>query len=271
MRLTRYERNQITAISHWKADKPSLFFRTFGVALSPATRIINKIVPEAAVRVVLDFSSSAAGWLTGSHDILRDAGVFSVENLKTHDLEVSDTLADEVHNWAIGLASAEGFATGATGLPGLALDIPAITVLALRTIHKIGVCYGFEVKTKRDNDFVLAILAVSGANGMGEKVAALATLRTVEVAIAKQTGKHRGQTAATREMGQEAGSIGIKGLATRQLGINLTKRKILQAIPAVGALVGATVNGWYIKEIGWAARRAFQERWLLENRKVVEI
>ena len=49
------------------------------------------------------------------------------------------------------------------------------------------------------------------------------------------------------------------------------ERKILQAIPAVGALVGATVNGWYIKEIGWTARRAFQVRWLIENRKVVEI
>ena len=65
-------------------------------------------------------------------------------------------------------------------------------------------------------------------------------------------------------------SYRIKSLA-KQLGINLTKRKALQAIPAIGALVGASVNGWYIKEVGWAARRAFQERWLLENHKIIEI
>jgi len=51
----------------------------------------------------------------------------------------------------------------------------------------------------------------------------------------------------------------------------LTKRKALQAIPAIGALIGASVNGWYIKEVGWTARRAFQERWLLENHKIIEI
>jgi hypothetical protein len=132
------------------------------------------------------------------------------------------------------------------------------------------VCYGFEVKTKQDKEFVLGILAASGANEMEEKLAALTTLRTVEVAIAKQTWKQLGQKAATNTMGKEAGVIGIKSLA-KQLGINLTKRKALQAIPAIGAFVGASVNGWYIKEVGWAARRAFQERWLVENQRVIKI
>ena len=270
MHLTKYEHDQVKQIKKWKAEEPSVVSKTFGVILSPVTWLINKIIPEAAIRGVLDFSSSAAEWLTDTKDILRDAGVTSVSDLKTHDLEKSDNLANEVHNWAVGLATAEGGATGAFGLPGMAVDIPAVIVLALRTIHKIGVCYGFEVNTKHDKEFVLAVLAASGANEMGEKLAALTTLRTVEVAIAKQTWKQLSQKAATSQMSKEAGIIGIKSLA-KQLGINLTKRKALQAIPAIGALVGASVNGWYIKEVGWAARRAFQERWLVENEKVIEI
>ena len=270
MHLTKYEHDQVKQIKKWKAEEPSVVSKTFGVILSPVTWLINKIIPEAAIRGVLDFSSSAAEWLTDTKDILRDAGVTSVSDLKTHDLEKSDNLANEVHNWAVGLATAEGGATGAFGLPGMAVDIPAVIVLALRTIHKIGVCYGFEVNTKHDKEFVLAVLAASGANEMGEKLAALTTLRTVEVAIAKQTWKQLSQKAATSQMSKEAGIIGIKSLA-KQLGINLTKRKALQAIPAIGALVGASVNGLYIKEVGWAARRAFQERWLVENEKVIEI
>ena len=270
MHLTKYEHDQVKEIMKWKAEEPSVVSKTFGIILSPVTWLIQKIIPVAAIRGVLDFSSSAAEWLTDTNDILRDAGVSSVADLKTHDLEKSDNLANEVHNWAIGLATAEGGATGAVGLPGIVLDIPAVIVLALRTIHKIGVCYGFEVHTKHDREFVLAILAASGANEMGEKLAALTTLRTIEVAIAKQTWKQLGQKAATNQMGKEAGIIGIKSLA-KQLGINLTKRKALQAIPAIGALVGASVNGWYIKEVGWAARRAFQEKWLVENQKVIEI
>lgn len=219
---------------------------------------------------MLDFSSFAAEWLTDTKDILRDAGVLSVSDLKTFDLEKSDNLANKVHNWAIGVATAEGGATGAVGLLGMAVDIPAVIVLALRTIHKIGICYGFEVKTKHDKEFVLAILAASAANEMGEKLAALTTLRSVEVAISKQTWKQLSQKAATNQMGKEAGIVGIKSLA-KQLGINLTKRKALQAVPAIGALVGASVNGWYIKEVGWAARHAFQEKWLVESQKIIEV
>jgi hypothetical protein len=40
---------------------------------------------------------------------------------------------------------------------------------------------------------------------------------------------------------------------------------------ALGAVVGAAVNGWYIKEVGWAARRAYQERWLVENHKATDV
>ena len=270
MRLSNYEHGQVKAIKKWKAEEPSVVSKAFGIILSPVTWLINKIIPEAAIRGVLDFSSLASELLTDTKDILRDSGVSSVSDLKTHDLEKSDSLANEVHNWAIGLATMEGGATGASGLLGMAFDVPAVIVLALRTIHKIGMCYGFEVKTKHDKEFVLAVLAVSGANEMGEKLAALTTLRAIEVAIAKQTWKQLGQKAATNQMGKEAGIIAIKNLA-KQLGINLTKRKALQAIPAIGALVGASANGWYINEVGWAARHAFQEKWLVENQKIIEI
>jgi uncharacterized protein (DUF697 family) len=270
MQLTKYEKKQVAEIREWKLEEPTVVSKALGVVLSPLTWLVEKIIPEAAIRGVLDFSSSAADWLTDTKDILRDAGVSSVAELKDHDLEISDDLANEVHNWAIGIAATEGAATGAAGVFGMAADIPAIIVIALRTIHKIGVCYGFEVKTKQDREFVLAILATSGANDMQEKTAALITLRMIEVAIAKRTWKELAQHAATNQMGKEAGLIAIKNLA-KQLGVNLTKRKALQAIPAIGALVGGSVNGWFIKEVGWAARRAFQERWLIESHKVIEV
>jgi hypothetical protein len=268
--LSKYELQQINSIKKWKAEEPSVISKSLGVILSPATWLINKIIPEAAIRGALDFSSSTAELLTDTNDIKRDAKVGSIDKLKTKDLELSDKLANAVHNWAIAIASAEGGGTGATGIAGITVDIPAIIILALRTIHKIGVCYGFEVKTKEDKEFILSVLAASGANDMTEKVAALTTLRSVEVTISKTTWKSMTQKAVQKKMSKEAGIIGIRNLG-KQLGINLTKRKALQAIPAIGAIVGASVNGWYIKEVGWAARRVFQERWLIENGKIIDI
>ncbi len=75
------------------------------------------------------------------------------------------------------------------------------------------------------------------------------------------------EKASGLQLSKEGGIIAIKNLA-KQLGINITKRKAMQAVPLIGAAVGASVNGWYVKDVGWAARRAFQERWLVDNKKV---
>lgn len=270
MKTSKYEKTQIVEIEKWKREEPSVISQSFGIILSPVTWLINKIIPVAAIRGAIDFSSSTAQWLTDSADIIRDGKVENIEELKSKDLDLSDTLANEVHNWAVGIGATVGAGTGAAGLPGLTVDIPAVITLALRTIHKIGVCYGYEARSKLDKDFILGVLSASGANDMSEKLAALTLLRSIEVTIARQTWKAIGQKAATEAMSREAAIIGLKQLAS-QLGINLTKRKALQAIPAIGAAVGATVNGWYIKEVGWAARRAFQERWLIDNQKIVDI
>jgi hypothetical protein len=150
------------------------------------------------------------------------------------------------------------------------VDVPLIISFALRTIHGIGLAYGFKLETEDERQFALGILSAGGANSIEEKIAALTMLRSIEVTIAKQTWKKMAEQAAKETFGKEAGILAIRNLA-KQLGINLTKRKALQSIPFISAGIGASVNGWYVKDIGWAARRAFQERWLIHNRKIIDI
>jgi len=269
-RANAYERNQATKIVKWKEEEPGVISEGFGVILAPLVWLVRQVVPEAAMRAALDSVNSLGEWLADTGDIKREGGVSKISDLRSKDMKLSDSIADEVQNWAIGCAVAEGAVTGAGGILTAPVDIPAIMTIATRTIHKIGLCYGFECKTKRDRDFVLGILAASGANEMAEKVAALTVLRSIQVTIAKVTWKRMAQIAARQQLSKEGAIIAIKNLA-KQLGINLTKRKALAAIPFVGAFVGGSVNGWYIKEVGWAARRVFQERWLVHNRKNVAL
>ena len=67
--------------------------------------------------------------------------------------------------------------------------------------------------------------------------------------------------AAEQAMSKEAAIIALRDLAN-QLGINLSKRKLLQAVPFIGAAAGAAVNYKFMDDVAWAARRAYQERWL---------
>lgn len=102
---------------------------------------------------------------------------------------------------------------------------------------------------------------------MEEKISALALLTAIRTVLVKMTWKQMTEKAAQSQLSKEAAIVAIRNLA-KQLGVNITKRKAMASIPYIGALVGGSVNGWYIKEVGWAARRAFQERWLTENGKI---
>jgi hypothetical protein len=268
--LSSYEQEQLGEIKKWKAEEPGVISQAFGVAMEPMAWLIRKVVPQSAIRAVLDFANSTAEWLTDTSDIKRDGEVQQITDLRYKDLKLSDKLANEVHNWAIGIAVAEGAATGAGGIFTTPVDIPAIITIALRTIHKIGLCYGHECVSKENKDFVLAIMAASGANSMEEKAASLSVLRSLEVILIKQTWKSMTEKTAQQQLSKEAAIIGLRNLA-KQLGINITKRRALASIPIIGAFIGGSVNGWYIKEVGWAARRAFQERWLIENDKLVDL
>ena len=265
--LNNYEKIQIKEIEKWKNEEPGVVRQAMGKPIEPLIWVLKKVVPEAAIRGALDFSNTTAEWLTDTKDVLRDGEVTKVTDLRKKDLELSDKLADSVHNWAIGFAAIEGGVTGVFGVFGAAADAPMVVTLALRTIHKIGICYGYESTNETEKKFVLGIMAASGANSLSEKVAAIATLRSIETTLAKVTWKKMAEKAAESQVSKEAAILSIKNLA-KQLGINITKRKALAAIPVVGALIGGSVNAWFLKEVGWAARRAFQERWLFENCKI---
>lgn len=259
-----YENQQIHAINEWRMEKPTVINTALSYVMFPISIFIQAIIPESALRGAIDGTSAAAEWLAVEGDILRKGEVQDIYFLKRKSLLLSDKLANEIHNWAIGIASAEGAGTGMLGIYGLALDIPFIMTFALRTIHKIGLCYGYKTKDEKNKQFVLALLSAAGANTANEKAEAVKILSAIDVMIAKQTLKTVAEKAAQQQLGKEAVLISMNNLA-RQLGLNITKRKALQAIPVIGAVVGGSVNAWFIKDVGWAARRAFQERWLIEN------
>ena len=257
--LSDYEAKQIEAVKIWKEVEPSVVSKSLGTVAAPITWLAQKVIPAKAIQAAIDAVDFAAERLATSTGIKKNAGVAEIRELRNKDLALSDKLADKVHNWAIGIATTEGTVAGVGGFVTLAADVPAIIVLALRTIYKIGLCYGFEFRNKRDKQFILGILAVSGANSQGDKALALEKLRRIELTPLVQTDDPKSSET-------EIPQFKIEHIS-KTIGMNFTKRKALQLIPGVGAFVGGSVNGWYIKDVGWAARRCFQERWLIENQK----
>lgn len=266
--LSKYEEEQYGEIVEWENKTPSVVGKTVGMLMKPVSWVVEKVIPSKAIEGALAASNKVAEMLADTKDIVRDASVSRIDELRHKDLKLSDHLANEVHNWAIGVATVEGGAAGYFGIAGMAIDIPTLITLSLRTIHKIGLCYGYECKTEADKKYVLAIMSAAGANTVQEKAVSVATLQAMNVTIAQMTWKKMAEKAMANRYGMEAAIMSIKSL-TKQLGINLTKRKASQAIPVVGSAVGAAMNLAFINDVAWAARHSFQERWLVDNSKII--
>lgn len=265
--MNSYEINQTSEIINWEKEKPSVLSQASGVITKPIGWLVGKIVPRRIIEGAITTCNATGSLLANKGDIIKDAGISTIDELRGKNLELSDALANGVHNWAIGIASAEGGAAGVAGPFGLAVDIPALLTLAYRTMHKIGMCYGYECCSEQDKMFLNHIMAIASSNTVKEKAAALVALKQIQVMIARTTWRKMAEKAAANKYGPEAFVLLIKQVA-KSLGKNITRRKALQAIPVIGVAVGAAMNASFINDVAWAARRSFQKRWLIDNGKI---
>ncbi|PTQ89892.1 EcsC family protein [Agitococcus lubricus] len=261
--MMSYEQQQLQTIYRWQQQKPTVAANLLGFAVTPAAKLVGSIIPDSALQAALEMACSAGEKLANPDAILKQAHIDHIGQLFHVDLRVCDQLANTTHDYAIAMAAAEGGVTGATGLVGVALDIPTLTTLALRTIYQTALCYGFELKGEEGRAVALRVFSLASANSFKEKEAALVSLVAIKQMLHQQTWAQI-QQAAFSSMGKEALVIALKDLAG-QLGINLTKRKALNIVPIVGAAIGAAINASFLKDVGWAARHTFQEMWLLQH------
>jgi len=259
-----YEREQIGAIELWRATPPSVVERAMSTLAMPVAWAVNKVIPTKAVEGALRGSNWLAGKTLGKNWAAKKAGVADEAALAGLPLRQLDEIADRFHTRAIAYATTEGGAMGALGVVGIAFDVPALITLALRTIRGIGSAYGYDAEDEAEREFALAILSAAGSSSLTEKTAALATLQSIKVTAGRVTFKKMAEAAASRPLSNEAAIIAIKTLA-KQLGVNITKRKLAQAVPVIGGAVGMAVNAAFIGDVGWAARRAYQARLLTDR------
>ena len=258
-----YEQQQIQAIKRWQEQSPKLSALLVGMAFAPVAKLVDMVIPESALHAALEAACGVGEKLANPNAILKQANIDHVGALFYADMQLCDQLANSVHDRAIALAAAEGGVTGASGLIGIAVDIPSLMTLALRTIYQTALCYGFELKGEEGRHVVLRVFSLASANSLREKETALVSLVAIKQMLQQQSWQQI-QQAAFATVGKEALVVALRDLAG-QLGINLTKRKALNIVPVVGAAVGAAVNASFMKDVGWAARRTFQEMWLLQH------
>jgi hypothetical protein len=95
------------------------------------------------------------------------------------------------------------------------------------------------------------------------KVEFLVSLKQFEQALLHAAWKKMASDLAAKHLGKTPLLAAVHQFA-RTLGVQITKRKALQMIPVVGALVGASLNGALANDVGKAAFMSYRRRKMAE-------
>jgi len=249
-KLTDYEAEQVEEIAAWKSEPPNPFAEMFKMVTIAGARVVEQAIPDAVVREAIEKSYDAAELIAGQEDVKRQAGVQDLGELRHRPLEECDRMATRVSVASQAMAIAGGTATGAGGVATTILDIPVLFVLSLRTILKIGHCYGYPLDRPKDRRFVLGVLLVATSSSLEVMQARLDQLREIEDWLLEE--------AQQDIIAEEAASL-------------LFQIEVFEDIPGLGAISGGLLNLAFIRRVIHATQRIFQERWLRDNGKVEEI
>lgn len=263
MALTPYEQKVLRDLRAWQAETPGWGTRLLAKPGGTVAKAVEVLVPTGALRAALAGADRLGRRLSDERSILQRAGVTSLAELRQQPLEACDALSRSVTRRALALGGATGALFGIAGAAGLVADVPTLLTLAMRTIHRIGYCYGEQLDPDHERQLAIGIFALVSANSADEKRTALGALRGGG-ALLDAAWRDGVERVAERELAKDATVLSLQTLA-RSMGINLGKRKVAGTVPVLGAAVGGAVNAWYLSDVARTARHVFQERWLREK------
>jgi hypothetical protein len=263
----KYEARQITRIHKWRQRRPGLIARTLGFLTTPIVYLFRRIIPPNAVEATLHGNMWLARRWARERKTLSSLGVSDVAELSMAELLHSDRAVRKIHRRAVWLAGSIGFVAGIFGIFALPVGMAGMLNVALRTIHRVGLCYGYPATNEAERLFIYYTLSLAGHRSPQEKAHSLAALRELQAMIAAAPPEPDAPVDAS--IRQKVFTIAHHDFS-REITKQLVDVRILTAIPGIGAIVGIIVDTNYMRSVGWAARHAYQMRWLNERSRLPE-
>ncbi|EGK11071.1 ABC superfamily ATP binding cassette transporter, binding protein [Desmospora sp. 8437] len=189
---------------------------------------------------VLDRLARESGQPPGS------VGLSQVHHLP---LAVMDRAAEDLQKSRAEVAKYQGATTGVGGFLTLAIDIPVLLGLSLKTAQEMALVHGYDPREKKERIFIVQCLQFASADYVG-KQAILKNLSTF----------HQG--------GAERDSISqLQGwhevIATYR--DHFGWKKLFQLVPIAGILFGAWINKATVEDVAEATRMLYRKRRILEK------
>lgn len=271
-----YETKSLNAIREWKNPHVTLWRKAIKAAAWPLDKSGKLLLSVPGVGWVIE--KSLVGILSLGNDLAQrtvrpnavlaeyrrkgNPSVLSLKDILTLDLcDVDSAIGWLAAKYKV-LASTEGAGAGVVGLFGIPADVFALSSLCLRAVGEYATYCGFDVRMQHERLYAMSVLGFASSPNDAAKSAALTQLAKIaKDAAQKKTWAELESHAFVRTLRQVADLLSIR----------LTKAKLSEIVPVVGAVVGGGYNAYYTSKVCDAAYHLYRERFLLSKYGSFEI
>ncbi len=212
-----------------------------------------QLLPQGAVQTI--------------HAVVRDAMERALEfALATMGRESPEGSSDSWHKWASATTGAVG---GFFGVAGLALELPATTLIMLRSIGDIARSEGHDLADPGTRLACLEVFALGGPSKSDDAVeTGYYAVRAVLSKVVSDAARH----VAERGVAARGAPVLVRLIETiaARFGVVVQEKVAMELIPVVGAVSGALINTVFMAHFQNTARGHFIVR-RLEARHGMEV
>jgi hypothetical protein len=243
---------------------PNLSQQLLGRHYANVNKVTNLVAPNLTDKFsdyLFDRLNHFSSHLASVDQVLDEAGVKDLEEL-TQDVGRSKRLSDALALQNKWLASAQGAFSGATGVIGSALDVPASLLLALRSIYQIGRAYGFELNKETEQDMVQFIFKQVDLSLIAQKQTLLIALKALSSALETHDLNQLQQLLGTQQDAQTLKDWlkDNNGESKFEWLDHLPKISILSKLtPIAGASLSAAYSWKLLEDVNQKAQEIFSE------------
>jgi EcsC protein family len=254
--------SHLNEIEKWEDDQKGLFFWE-KIGRIPF-KLLDKLTPsfiQKKIGVLLDelgsFIQSGGKYLTQKNGILKkvqllipDETVNTIDDMKKVPLKVMNLVSGDLRTNRGNVATVQGATTGFGGIFTLAVDIPVLLGLSLKTLQEISVAYGYDPEDKEERIFIVKCLQFASADIVGK-----------QAILNELSGYYNRSMESAEMMSKLQGWREVVYTYRDHFGL----KKLLQMVPVAGMLFGAYTNRSMVKDIAETGIMLYQKRRILER------
>lgn len=252
---------ELTIIEKWEKDQGDLWIWDRMGRLP--FKILDKITPKFVHNKVGVLLEEIGNYLqTGGKYLISEKQMFelirketnqpieSIADVKDIPLSKMTTISQRLTENRKKVATVQGATTGIGGIFTLAIDVPALLAISLKTLQEIAIIHGYDPNEKSERIFIIKCLQFSSADIVGKKAI------LSELSGYYQNGRQSGEM-----MSQLQGWREVVYTYRDQFGW----KKLFQMVPVAGMVFGAFTNRSMINDLAEVGIMLYRKRRIMER------